>query len=56
MHFSAMTNSITTVGEWTTKNGLTIIDSKTLNTADNNTEIETLVVVTKEERPYVMLR
>jgi hypothetical protein len=57
MHYSASERTIKHVGDWDNQgNGLDVFDHETLK-VDNDTQIlETLVVVTKEERPYVMLK
>ena len=56
MQYSAQTNTITQTGTWSNRGkGLDVVNSEAMK-ADNFTEIETLVVVTKEETPYVMKR
>ena len=56
LHYSAANKDVLHVGDWHDQGkGLEVFDPKTLVT-ENNTEIETLVVVTKEERPYVMMK
>ena len=56
MHYSVTSNTIKYVGDWSNQgHGLNVFDHEALK-ADNNTEAETLVVVTKEETPYVMLK
>ena len=56
MHYAAQDNVIKQVGLWNHQDKLQVFDSKSLKADDNITEVETLVVVTKEEIPYVMLR
>ena len=60
MHYSAEYNSIQQVGLWTNQglkeDSLTILQPEAFVADDNVTEMETLVVVTKEEIPYVMLK
>ena len=60
MHYSAEHNSIQQVGLWTNQglkeDSLTILQPEAFVQDDNVTEMETLVVVTKEEIPYVMLK
>ena len=56
MHYSSVNHEVSHVGNWhDAGRGLEVFDAHTL-TKENNTEIETLVVVTKQERPYVMLK
>ena len=60
MHYSAEYNTIQQVGIWTnqgrsTNDSLTILQPEAFIADDNVTEMETLVVVTKEEIPYVMM-
>ena len=58
MHYSVASNTIKYVGDWTNqgKGGLKVFDHEAFKADDNNTETETLVVVTKEETPYVLLK
>ena len=54
MHYSAQTNTIMHTGDWSNQGeGLTVQNQEAMK-PDNYTEVETLVVVTKEETPYVM--
>ena len=54
MHYSAQTNTIMQTGDWSNQGDGLIVQNQEAMKADNFTEVETLVVVTKEETPYVM--
>ena len=58
MHYSVASNTIKYVGDWTNqgKGGLKVFDHEAFKADDNHTETETLVVVTKEETPYVLVK
>ena len=54
MHYSAQTNTIMHTGDWSNQGEGLIVQNQEAMKPDNYTEVETLVVVTKEETPYVM--
>lgn len=56
MHYTAKSNTIKQVGGWNQQDRLTVFDAETLTAVEDTNDIETLIVVTKEETPYVMLK
>ena len=54
MHYSAQANTIMHTGDWSNQGEGLIVQNQEAMKPDNYTEVETLVVVTKEETPYVM--